>query len=166
MNNPDRAAQAVLAREAMRKLGAKATKIFMALVDGLLAGDARRFDNAPGAFMAVSIDCLARDQGPSERARRGALFAIAHRYGANGDLVPDPDVEFYMVDDADAPGGKAVYPAAIDHGPLGYYRYVHFDSAGQPARVASRGQAQLARFCDSWMRNVAFQQGLLGPEER
>src|SRR6185503_1836388 len=115
------------------------------LVDGLLAGEARRFDNANGTFMAVSIDCLARAPGPSDGARGGSLYAIAHRYEANGDLVPDPDVEFYVVD---ASCSQAVYPAAIDHGPLGYFRYVHFDSTGRPARIASRGQAQLARFCD------------------
>jgi hypothetical protein len=79
----------------------------------------------------------------------------------NGDLVPDPDVEFYVVDDPARPGAKAIYPTAIDHGALGYHRHVHFDSAGQPARVASRGQASLAVFCDGWMQNIASQQGLV-----
>jgi Domain of unknown function (DUF6908) len=162
MNNTGPAIQPALARD-MRKLGAKATNIFNTLVDGLLVGHARKLDNAPGTFMAVSIDCLMGDRAPS---RSGSLYAIAHRYEANGDLVPDPDVEFYVVDDVDAPGGKAVYPAAIDHGPLGYYRYIHFDSVSQPVRVAPRGQAELARFCDVWLRNIAFQQGLTGPEGR
>jgi hypothetical protein len=144
----------------MRRLGIEATKVFIALVDGLLAGDAKKLDNAPGAFMAVSIDCLARDQRDLDGAGGRALYAIAHRYEANGDLIPDPDVEFYVVRDADAPGGQAVYPAAIDHGPLGYYRYIHFDTAGRPARILPRGQADLTRFCDAWMRNIAFQQRL------
>jgi hypothetical protein len=104
--------------------------------------------------MAVSVDHLGGGSGR-------ALYAVAHRYEANGDLVPDPDVEFYVADDPELPGTKAVYPTAIDHGPLGYYRHVHFDSTGQPARVAARGQAALTRFCDDWMRNIAAQQHLV-----
>jgi hypothetical protein len=129
--------------------------VFMALIAGIPVGDARKIDNAGGAFMAVSVDHLARD------SRGGSLYAVAHRYEANGDLVPDPDVEFYVVDDPAQPGDKAIYPTAIDHGPLGYYRHVRFDCAGQPARVACRGQAALAAFCDDWMRDIARQQGLV-----
>jgi hypothetical protein len=140
---------------AARKLGKAATRIFMSLVDGLLVGNATKLDNAPGAFMAVSVDCLQGDP------RSGCLYAVAHRYEVNGDLVPDPDVEFYVVADPLQPGTKAIYPTAIDHGALGYYRYVHFDSDGQPARIAGRGQADLARFCDGWMTNIASQQGLV-----
>ncbi len=120
MNDPDCAARTVLARETMTTLGAKATKIFMTLIDGLFAGDARRVENSGGTFMAVSIDCLARDQAAYDHPPRASLYAIAHRYEANGDLVPDPDVEFYVIDDASVRGGKAVYPAAIDRCSLGY----------------------------------------------
>jgi hypothetical protein len=145
----------------MRRLSRAATKVFMALTDGLLVGDARKLDKAPGTFMAVSVDCLLGERVPPTGPAQGALYAIAHRYELNGDLVPDPDVEFYVVDDPTQPGTKAVYPTAIDHGPLGYYRYVHFDSAGQPARVSRPGQADLASFCDTWMRNIAVQQGVV-----
>jgi hypothetical protein len=86
--------------------------------------------------MAVSIDYL------FGTSRGGAHYAVAHRYEVNGDLVPDPDVEFFVVDDPLQPGAKAIYPTAIDHGALGYHRHVHFDSVGQPARVASRGQGR------------------------
>jgi hypothetical protein len=135
----------------------------MALVDSLFVGDARKLDNAHGTFMALSVDCLLGDRVPPTGPHQGALYAFAHRYEVNGDLVPDPDVEFYVIDDPAQPGTKAVYPTAIDHGPLGYYRYVHFDSAGQPTRISRPGQADLASFCDSWMRNIANQQGLVLP---
>ena len=159
MKDPDLTSTTPTAPEfhhaAMRRLGRAASKVFMALIAGIPVGDARKIDNAGGAFMAVSVDHLARD------SRGGSLYAVAHRYEANGDLVPDPDVEFYVVEDPAQPGDKAIYPTAIDHGPLGYYRHVHFDSAGQPARVASRGQAALATFCDGWMPNIARQQGMV-----
>lgn len=159
MDNTDLTVTATPAHDprlaAMRPLGRKATKIFRALIDGLPVGDAKKLDNARGSFMAVSVDYL------HGNSRRGALYAVAHRYEVNGDLVPDPDVEFYVVEGPLHRGDKAIYPTAIDHGPLGYYRYVHFDSDGHPARIASRGQADLSRFCDGWMTNIAAQQGLV-----
>ncbi len=140
----------------MRKLDERATRIFMTLVEGLGVGDAKKLDNAPNAFMAVSIDFLMGRSG----GRFWALYAIAHRYLANGDLVPDPDVEFYVVDDPARPDAKAIYPTAVDHGPLAYHRYVVVDSLGQPTQLVADGQAELARFCDVWMRNIAAQQRL------
>ena len=45
-------------RAAMRRLSPYATKVFVTLVDGLAVGEDRKLDQAPGAFMAVSVDCL------------------------------------------------------------------------------------------------------------
>jgi len=145
---------------AMRRLSPYATKVFVTLVDGLAAGEASKLDQAPGAFMAVSVDCLSvvRKSGVAGKGPDGAIYAIAHRYEVNGDLVPDPDVEFYVTDDSDDPSGKAVYPTAIDHGPMGYHRHVELNAAGNPARFSRRGQADLAKFCEGWMRNIARQQ--------
>ena len=148
-------------RSGMRRLNDRATRIFMTLVDGLRVGDARKLDNARGTFMAVSVDFIVGEElrgasGPSS----WALYAVAHNYLANGDLIPDPDVEFYVVDDPVRPGARAVYPIAIDHGPLGYHRYAQLERSGQLSPVLARGQDDLARFCDAWMRNIASQQGL------
>jgi hypothetical protein len=145
----------------LRKLSVRATKVFLTLVDGLEAGSAKKIDNARGAFMAVSIDCLFVDRSLPDGRGRTSTYAIAHRYEANGDLIPDPDVEFLVVSDPQQPESRAIYPTAIDHGPLGYRRYVHLDSAGEAVRVRPRGQADLARFCDLWMDNIAHQQGLV-----
>jgi hypothetical protein len=142
-------------RAIMRPLSRAAARVFSSLIEGLAAGEAKRVDNASGAFMAVSVDCLVGGpKGP-------ALYAVAHRYELNGDLVPDPDVEFYVVENPLSPGSKAIYPTAIDHGPLGYYRHVHLDGSLQPVRVATKGQAALASFCDDWMSNIAAQQRLV-----
>jgi hypothetical protein len=84
----------------LRELDERAAKIFMNLVAGLSVGDAKKLDNEHGTFMAVSIDFLMGAGG----GRSWALYAIAHRYLANGDLIPDPDVEFYVVDDPTQPG--------------------------------------------------------------
>ena len=144
----------------MRKLNERATKIFMTLVEGLRVGDARKLDNARGAFMAVSVDFLVGEEVRTPSGPPWALYAVAHYYLANGDLIPDPDVEFYVVDDPARPGAKAVYPIAIDHGPLGYHRYADLGRTGQLANLRPPGQADLARFCDVWMKNIATQQRL------
>jgi hypothetical protein len=143
----------------MRKLCPTATRVFLHLVEGLDAGGARTIDNAAGAFMAVSVDCLRRARVNDEAGDVAAVYAVAHRFESNGDLVPDPDVEFLVVQD---PLGSAVYPTAIDHPPpFGYRRYVEFGSDGLPDAINRRGQADLAAFCDAWMRNIRQQQGLV-----
>jgi len=140
----------------LRRLDDRATRIFTTLVGGLTVGDAKKLDNARGTFMAVSVDFLIGATG----RRSWGLYAVAHRYLANGDLIPDPDVEFYVIDQPGRPGVMAVYPIAIDHGPLGYHRYAAVESSGEPTLLNRRGQADLARFCDVWMRNIASQQRL------
>ena len=132
----------------------------MTLVDGLRVGDARKLDNARGAFMAVSVDFLVGEELRTVSGPPWALYAVSHHYLANGDLIPDPDVEFYVVDDPDRPAEKAVYPIAIDHGPLGYHRYADLVRTGQLSNIRSAGQGELARFCDVGMKNIAAQQRL------
>ncbi len=145
----------------MRKLSPPAARVFLHLVEGLDPGEARTIDNAGGAFMGVSVDCLRRER-LTDAGETGALYAVAHRFESNGDLVPDPDVEFFVVPDAADPLGRAVYPTAIDHPPpFGYRRYVEFGSDGLPDAINRRGQADLAAFCDAWMRNIRQQQGLV-----
>lgn len=144
----------------MHKLNDLATRIFMSLIGGLHVGDAKKVDNAPEAFMAVSVDFLVGEKVQTGSGAPWTLYAVAHYFRSNGDLIPDPDVEFYVTDDPARPGAKAVYPTAIDHGPLGYHRYAELDGAGQISCVSRRGQADLARFCDHWMKNIAAQQRL------
>jgi hypothetical protein len=157
---PPRPAAATPDGAGLRKLNERATKTFMTLVEGLRVGDARKLDNARGAFMAVSVDFLVGEEARTANGSSWALYAVAHNRLANGDLVPDPDVELYVVDDPERPGEKAVYPIAIDHGPLGYHRYADLARTGRLANVQPRGQADLARFCDVWMKNIAAQQRL------
>jgi hypothetical protein len=136
----------------MKKLPVSATKTFLRLIEGLPSGEARTIDNAPGTFMAVHIDHL-------RTFPAGSFYAVAHRYEQNGDLVPDPDVEFLVTDDPLRAGGKAVYPTAIDQA-LGYRRYVELGDDDRPARLDRAGQADLAAFCATWMHNIRDQQRL------
>ena len=134
----------------MKPLAQHAATTFLKLVAGLGPGEGKRIDNAPGIYMAVSVDCL-------DRGAAGTVYAVAHRFELNGDLCPDPDVEFLVV--GDGAGPRLVFPTAIDQ-TLGYRRYVEFGRDGRPQQYSKAGQAGLALFCDDWMRNIRAQQGL------
>lgn len=141
----------------MKKINATATAIFLRLIDGLEPGRARQFNNAPGAYMAVSVDCLAQRPHPVVPGCTIGLYAVAHRYKSNGDLVADPDVEFLVFKYPS--GDTEVYPTSIDHG-LGYRRYVICDENHLPQREHRKLQTDLATFCGTWMSNIRSQQGI------
>lgn len=143
----------------MKTLNKSATKIFLKLIEGLNPGDGRKIDNSSGTFMAVGIDCLDKRPYPGHPMTEIELYAVAHRYELNGDLVPDPDVEFYVV--RTAPDSVSVTPTAIDLGGIfGYRRYVFFGNDGTPSKLNKKMQADLAMFCNDWMRNIKEQQEL------
>ncbi len=140
----------------MKSLNKSATKIFLSLIDGLKEGQAKKINNATG-FDPVSIDFLTSQPYHGAPGTVLEIYAVAHRYEQNGDLVPSPDVEFYVV----RTGAQVeVCPTAIDHGPMGYYRYVYFGDNGLPEKWNKKGQADLTSFCNQWMTNIKDQQGL------
>lgn len=132
----------------MKKLNKTASKILDTLTTGLAMGDARKIDNAAGAFMAVHVDRI------GER-----LYSVAHYFRQNGDMMADPDVVFLHGDD----GGW--YPIEITMHATGYYqRAATLDATGRNvATVRPRAQRDLATFCGTWMRNIKAQQGDLTP---
>src|SRR5258708_7470587 len=72
----------------MKAINKAAKRILDRLTEGLsTAGQSRKVDNAPGAFMAVHVERLSDTEA-------GAVFSIAHYYEQHGDLVPDPDMTF------------------------------------------------------------------------
>lgn len=144
----------------MKSLNAPTTKTFLKLVAGVEPGKAKKIDNngEGSGIMAVHVDCLQRvvDRDAEGRGKTTSLYAIAHRYEQNGDLVPDPDVEFLVTEWST--GSTTVYPLAIDQGPpFGYRRHVVLEGL-KPVRANLRGQADLANFCTTWFRNMRAQQ--------
>ena len=144
--------------DTMKPISKAALQVFRKLATGLKEpGTANKIDNAKGAFMAVSIDLLQRHHhGP---AGTYELYAVAHRYELNGDLVPDPDVEFLAVRDHTG-AVAAVYPLAIDHGMGRYRRHAWLKADLTPDRLAPAAQKDLATFCSVWFKNIKEQQGL------
>lgn len=127
----------------MKPITKKAQAVFDKLVAGLEVGGSRKFDNWSGVFMPLHVERL------GER-----FYSLAHYYESCGDLVSDPDGEFW-VDDA----GRA-HLVALTQGPVGVYtRAVEFED-GEPARFRPRACRDLAGFAGMWLGNVKAQQGL------
>lgn len=142
----------------MKPLNQQATKIFNLIVEGLKElGDHKKIDNAPGAFMALSVELI--DQWPE-----GNIFSLAHYYEQNGDLMRDPDMTF-LVSNGTFHGSKfiagLVFPASYRQDGLGIDQQSLFyeDNNGiHSLRICKKWQADHAVFANTWMRNIKAQQ--------
>lgn len=122
-----------------------AASVLDELTRDLALGEHRKIDRSPG-FMAVVVEHL-------EMSSLGSFYSVAHYFESNGDMVPDPDVVFLRRADG------AWTPTSIQ-APLGGYRVVaRVREDGRP-EVDERGQRELVRFVNMWMKNVAAQQGI------
>lgn len=131
----------------MRPINQKARKIMDRLVDGLGAQKThQKFDNNPGIYMAVSVDWLGDTPD-------GDMFAVAHYYTQNGDLMSDPLMSFLRTADG------RYYPADYRLDGLGIYREsVVFDEKGKVTGSYPREQKNEAVFAGEWMENIRLQQ--------
>jgi hypothetical protein len=129
----------------MKSISQKARAILSRLIAGLdNPGDAKKLDNAPGAYMALCVECIAP-----------WFYSLAHYGEQNGDAMRDPDIVIWV-----HPTSGDAYPCSYRNDYAGVDReYVEFEG-GIPARVAARAQADLASFCNTWLHNLAAQQGV------
>jgi len=132
----------------MKPVRRSAARVLDRLIAGLDAvGQAVKFDNAPGVFMAVHVERIGSlgDLGP--------LFSIAHYFEQNGDLMRDPEMIFLRGTDG------SYYPT--------YFRQDGIACAERFSvrlgddgclLVMTREQADEARFASIWMANIKAQQ--------
>jgi hypothetical protein len=88
------------------------------------------------------------------------VFAVAHYYTQEGDLVCDPEVTFLRTAE-----GKWL-PLTFEQGGVVYRVAVELDAAERPVRWNESGLRDLVGFCHTWMRNIEEQQGGLAAIER
>ena len=122
----------------MKKINKTSLKVFNQLVEGLAPGESRKIENAP--YMALSVEHLTED-----------TFSLTHYFESNGDLVADPDMEFYRDSEGD------VYPMAIQQVVGGYTKAIILDETGKPSGFKKQAQADLKSFADMWFRNIKVQ---------
>lgn len=125
----------------MRPLNTATAKILDALTAGLQPGEARIIDNSDGTYMPTHVNALG-----------GSRFSVTHYYTQNGDLVPDPDGEFYRT------AHGTWFPVALQHCTGHYTRAIEFKGTAMHS-FRRRAYAELRSFATAWMRNIREQQG-------
>ena len=100
-----------------------------------------------GPYMPLSIE------------KYGTQVTVTHYFEQNGDLVPDPDMEFEIASDGEW------YPVAIQHATGHYSRCVLEDGNGT-IRINIRERLDQKRFADLWARNLIAQRFANGTVER
>jgi len=119
----------------------KAAKILDGLVAGMKPGTSKKYDNG-GGFMALSVERLTENS-----------YSMAHYYEQNGDLCPDPDVEFRKMN-------HGWVPVNITQPFGGYSETVVFDDDGKIKGYYRRAHTDLRLFTQTWLDNIKSQQGL------
>jgi hypothetical protein len=116
-------------------------RIFDHLVADLPVGEARTINNAPGVFMPLHVERLTESR-----------YSLAHYFEQNGDLVADPDGEFYRAD-----SGR-VFPSALQLCTGHYTRALEFGGDDELKGYRPRALRELNAFARVWLQNIKRQQ--------
>ena len=128
----------------MKPVNQKASRILsklIALADESPTRHVRIANN--DTFMAVIVERIFENR-----------VSVAHYGEQNGDLMADPEMEFYIGADG------RFYPCTFRNDYTAYYRKSIEFSDGKPLGVYRREQADQASFAGTWMENIRQQQNL------
>ena len=92
----------------------------------------------PESYMALHIE------------RHGDRVMVAHYFEQNGDLVPDPDIEFWI-----GPDGEW-YAVAMQNALGSYFKALVF-ADGKPVSHYPRTAKDISSFSNLWARNINSQ---------
>jgi len=134
----------------MRQLNKGATKTFNKVVSIMGSESHIKIDNTDGVFMSLSFELLSEINFNGVAAK---LFAMAHYYLQNGDLIPDPDMTFLQL--IDTP--DVIFPASMTNG-FGFKEGIWNDDGKWVMDV--REQADQTVFANMWLKNIKEQQKL------
>lgn len=135
----------------------RAAKRFQQLVQGVEPGDSRKIDNTNGAYMPL----YAGNMGDIEVLIAGehhefTIHYLAHYGEQNGDLMNDPLMTFWTW----KKDPSKIYPASYENHYVGVYREgLTVDETGR-AGCRKALQADQTRFANTWLQNIASQQGV------
>jgi hypothetical protein len=119
--------------------------------------DPWRIGKPGGSIMPLCVEHIGEVPTPKSIAGEAppfALYSFAHYYEQNGDMMRDPDITMI-----DTPAG--LIPISYRQDGLGINNtYVAYDDRGVITGFMPKAQADLAKFCTDWARNLKDQQGL------
>jgi hypothetical protein len=129
----------------MKYLSKEAEAIFHKVIAHLKDQDHVKIDNAPGAFMALSVEFI-------YETKVGKIYALTHWAGpVNGDLCRDPDLTFLD-------GENGVSPLEFQQDLAGAYTEAAVVEEGKLVIRDMRQYNSLVAFCNTWLSNIKEQQ--------
>lgn len=134
----------------MKPINKTAAIIFDHLVSLLNGENHIKIDNSNGIFMPLSFEFLHDTDLMGQDAK---IFAMAHYYEMNGDLIADPDMTFIQL----IKSPEIVYPASITT-QFGHRQSVWKE--GKEWKINRREQADQTSFANQWLLNIRDQQEL------
>lgn len=135
----------------METLNQITTKIFHALIEKMHGQQHLKIYNEP--FMPLTIEWI--DEPIATPWGLATQYSLCHYYEQNGDLMQDPEVCFVMVD-ADGLPAK-VFPLTFCQANLGIYKAPVSFKEGKIWNYDHKGQAEITRFTNQWLRNLKAQ---------
>lgn len=137
----------------MKHLNPTSTKIFAHLIKLMGTSGSLKIDvNKPDSgIMPVVLEKLYTASIGNITA---TIYSLAHYYVQNGDLVPDPDMEF-MVRDTDPVG---IFPMSFKDR-SGIVRGI-FKNENDDWVVNLQAQSDHTYFAHQWLKNIKWQQSL------
>lgn len=135
----------------MKAINEKARQTMIELVDRVTFGKSKVIDNSPGSFMSVTIEYL-------RPMANGALYSVAHYWELNGDLMRNPDMEFFC---AYSEQGMQFFPVSFrQDAPYFEQQAIEYGPGGHITGFYPRIQQNLVDFANMWLANIAEQQKL------
>ncbi len=133
----------------LKPINKTSTAVFAKIIEMVEATDRKymQIDNSSGSFMAVSAERLYETEVEGHEA---VVYSLAHYYKQNGDLVPDPDMTFLLLNGSIFPltyqdGRRYDEAVRIKGGKISYFKSQY---------------ASLLSFSNMWLRNIKFQQNI------
>lgn len=121
------------------------------LINGLSEGQSNKIDNSPGSFMPVTVECL-------RTMAQGTLYSLTHYWELNGDLMRNPDMEFFASYNDQ---GMQFFPVYFQQdAPYFEQEAVEYGPGGHITGFYPAIQHDLVSFANMWLANIAEQQRL------
>ena len=105
--------------------------------------------------MALSIEKLVPEVDFA--GTNATIYSLSHYFEQNGDLVPDPDMTFAVIDQIKEAKGLLIIPLTFQNSI--YYTEAIFLKADS-WQIHPKQQADLADFANNWLKNIQWQQDL------
>lgn len=135
----------------MQYLNEASVHVFQKLVNLMGEESHLKLDNSNGIFMPVVIEKIADFEF---KGFKTVQYSIAHYFEQNGDLVPDPDITFFVLKDRP----EMIFPASYQD--QHKYDVIIWQDDDDVWKYNPLLGDSMVSFCNVWLKNIKRQQNL------